>query len=121
MRGKTVKWIIESGALGPQAIAELTTLISKIVIETVGPEKARNVFVKTSTGFFNPEGSGHGGATTDAVSIMSANAGPLKVKASGGIYDIEGAKRMIDAGATRLGTSAAKDIIKGNKPKNIDY
>ena len=67
--GKTVKWIIESGALSPKEIAELTTLISKIVIETVGPEKASNVFVKTSTGFINPEGSGHGGATTDAVSI----------------------------------------------------
>ena len=39
--------------------------------------------------FINPEGSGHGGATTDAVSIMSANAGPLKVKASGGIYSRE--------------------------------
>jgi len=119
--GKTVKWIIESGALGPQAIAELTTLISKIVIETVGPEKARNVFVKTSTGFFNPEGSGHGGATTDAVSIMKSNAGPLQVKASGGIYSKEDAERMMDAGATRLGTSAAKDIIKGNKIEKTNY
>ena len=119
--GKTVKWIIESGALGPQAIAELTTLISKIVIETVGPEKARNVFVKTSTGFFNPEGSGHGGATTDAVSIMKSNAGPLQVKASGGIYSKDDAERMIDAGATRLGTSTALDILKGNKIENLDY
>ena len=37
----------------------------------------------------NPEDGGPGGATTDAVSIMSANAGPLKVKASGGIYSRE--------------------------------
>jgi len=118
--GKTVKWIIESGALGPQAIAELTTLISKIVIETVGPEKARNVFVKTSTGFFNPEGSGHGGATTDAVSIMSANAGPLKVKASGGIYSREDLDKMVDAGASRIGTSAGVEIIRGEKG-DTDY
>ena len=118
--GKTVKWIIESGALGPQAIAELTMLISKIVIETVGEEKARNVFVKTSTGFFNPEGSGHGGATTDAVSIMSANAGPLKVKASGGIYSREDLNKMIDAGASRVGTSAAVEIIQGGEA-NTDY
>ena len=118
--GKTVKWIIESGALGPQEIAELTTLISKIVIETVGPEKARNVFVKTSTGFFNPEGSGHGGATTDAVSIMKSNAGPLQVKASGGIYSREDLNKMIDAGASRIGTSAGVEIIKGKKA-NTDY
>jgi len=118
--GKTVKWIIESGALGPQAIAELTTLISKIVIETVGPEKARNVFVKTSTGFFNPEGSGHGGATTDAVSIMKSNAGPLQVKASGGIYSREDLNKMIDAGASRIGTSAGVEIIQG-KESNTDY
>jgi len=119
-RGKTVKWIIESGALGPQAIAKLTTLISKIVIETVGPEKARNVFVKTSTGFFNPEGSGHGGATIDAVSIMSQNAGPLQVKASGGIYSREDLDKMVDAGASRIGTSAGVEIIKGKKA-NTDY
>ena len=118
--GKTVKWIIESGALGPQEIAELTTLISKIVIQTVGPEKARNVFVKTSTGFFNPEGSGHGGATTDAVSIMKSNAGPLQVKASGGIYSREDLDKMVDAGASRIGTSAGVEIIKGKKA-NTDY
>ena len=118
--GKTVKWIIESGALSPKEIAELTTLISKIVIETVGPEKARNVFVKTSTGFFNPEGSGHGGATTDAVSIMSANAGPLQVKASGGIYSREDLDKMVDAGASRIGTSAGMEIIKGEEA-DTDY
>jgi len=118
--GKTVKWIIESGALGPQAIAELTTLISKIVIETVGPAKARNVFVKTSTGFFNPEGSGHGGATTDAVSIMKSNAGPLQVKASGGIYSREDLNKMIDAGASRIGTSAGVEIIRGEE-SDTDY
>ena len=50
--GKAVKWIIESAALTSDEIAELTKLISKIVIETVGEEKASNVFVKTSTGFF---------------------------------------------------------------------
>ena len=50
--GKTVKWIIESAALTNEEIAELTRLISKIVIQTVGEEKARNVFVKTSTGFY---------------------------------------------------------------------
>ena len=108
---KTVKWIIESAALSSEEIAELTGLISKIAVETVGPEKARNVFVKTSTGFYKPESGGHGGATTEDVSIMSQNAGPLQVKASGGIYSKDDLQKMLDAGATRIGTSVAKEII----------
>jgi len=119
--GKAVKWIIESAALSPDEIADLTTLISKIVIETVGPEKASNVFVKTSTGFYKADDDRPIGATPEAVSIMKSNSGPLQVKASGGIYSKEDAQKMIDAGATRLGTSAAKDIMKGNKIEKTDY
>ena len=115
-----VKWIIESAALTSDQIAELTRLISEIVIQSVGEEKAKNVFVKTSTGFFKPEDGSPGGATEDAVSIMSANSGPLKVKASGGIYSREDLNRMVDAGASRIGTSAGLDIIKGRQA-NTDY
>ena len=118
--GKTVKWIIESAALTNEEIAELTRLISEIVVDVVGEEKARNVFVKTSTGFYEPESGGPGGATTDAVAIMSANAGPLKVKASGGIYSREDLEKMMDAGASRIGTSAGVEIIKG-KEADTDY
>ena len=118
--GKVVKWIIESAALTSNQIAELTRLISEIVIQSVGEEKAKNVFVKTSTGFFKPEDGSPGGATEDAVSIMSANSGPLKVKASGGIYSREDLNRMVDAGASRIGTSAGLDIIKGRQA-NTDY
>jgi len=119
--GKSVKWIIESAALSDEEISNLTGLIRDIVVETVGPEKASNVFVKTSTGFYTPEDGRPGGATVDAVKLMSTNAGPLQVKASGGIYSKEDAENMIGAGATRLGTSAAKDIIKGNKIDNLEY
>ena len=118
--GKVVKWIIESAALNDEEIAELTRLISKIVIETVGEEKATNVFVKTSTGFYKPEDGSSGGATVDAVSIMSQNAGPLQVKASGGIYSREDLDSMIDAGASRVGTSAGLEIIRG-ETSNTDY
>ena len=76
-KGKVVKWIIESAALTSDQIAELTRLISEVVIQSVGEEKARNVFVKTSTGFFKPEDGSPGGATIDAVSIMSQNAGAI--------------------------------------------
>lgn len=119
--GKAVKWIIESAALNDEEIAELTRLISKIVIETVGQEKASNVFVKTSTGFYQSDDGRPIGATPEAVSIMKSNSGPLQVKASGGIYSKEDAEKMIGAGATRLGTSAAKDIMVGNKIDNTEY
>ena len=119
-KGKVVKWIIESAALTKDQIAELTRLISEIVIKSVGEEKARNVFVKTSTGFFKPKDGGPGGATIDAVSIMSQNAGPLQVKASGGIYSREDLDNMVNAGASRVGTSAGLEIIRGEKA-NTDY
>ena len=118
--GKVVKWIIESAALTSDQVAELTSLIRDTVIETVGEQKASDVFVKTSTGFYKPEDGSPGGATLDAVSIMSLNAGPLKVKASGGIYSREDLEKMVDAGASRIGTSAGLEIIKGEKA-NTDY
>tara|TARA_R110001592_G_scaffold152414_1_gene379916 strand:- start:20028 stop:20834 length:807 start_codon:yes stop_codon:yes gene_type:complete len=119
--GKSVKWIIESAALSDDEISNLTSLIRDVVVQTVGPEKANNVFVKTSTGFYKAEDDRPIGATPEAVSLMKSNSGPLQVKASGGIYSIEDAEKMINAGATRLGTSAAKDIMKGNKIEKTDY
>ncbi len=62
-------------------------------------------FVKTSTGFSS------GGATTHSVKLMKDTVGNrAKVKASGGIRDLETAKAMIEAGADRLGTSATTYI-----------
>lgn len=70
--------------------------------------KAGVDFVKTSTGFSTS------GATVEDVKLMRAVVGPnLGVKASGGIRNAEIAMKMIEAGATRLGTSASVDIIKG--------
>ena len=37
----------------------------------------------------------------------------MGVKASGGIRDCKVAKEMVDAGATRIGTSASVSIVKG--------
>jgi deoxyribose-phosphate aldolase len=37
----------------------------------------------------------------------------IEVKASGGIRDLETAKKMLAAGATRLGTSAGVSIAQG--------
>ena len=52
---------------------------------------------------------------------MSQNAGPLRVKASGGIYTIDDLNRMVKAGATRIGTSTAKEILMGDKDVIKDY
>ncbi|WLR46222.1 deoxyribose-phosphate aldolase [Halobacillus litoralis] len=63
-------------------------------------------FVKTSTGF-----SG-GGATVEDISLMRKTVGPdMGVKASGGVRDYEGAKAMIEAGATRIGASSGIAIV----------
>jgi|TARA_R100000093_G_C1913009_1_gene63367 deoxyribose-phosphate aldolase len=56
-----------------------------------------------------------GGTTIEDVSIMSQNSGPLKVKASGGIYSKEDVLDMINAGASRIGASAAKEIMLGQE------
>jgi deoxyribose-phosphate aldolase len=72
-------------------------------------------FVKTSTGFST------GGATVEDIALMRKTVGPnLGVKASGGVRDIETAKAMIDAGATRLGTSSGVKLMNGEKSTS-DY
>ncbi|MGG3798179.1 deoxyribose-phosphate aldolase [Metabacillus fastidiosus] len=77
--------------------------------------KAGADFVKTSTGFST------GGATTADISLMRKTVGPeIGVKASGGVRDLEGAKSLIEAGATRIGASSGIAIVKGETAKT-DY
>ena len=72
--------------------------------------KAGADFVKTSTGF------GTGGATVEDVALMAATVGnKAYVKASGGVKTYEDAMKMIEAGASRIGTSNGIDIVKGAK------
>lgn len=69
-------------------------------------KKAGADYVKTSTGFST------GGAKAEDVALMRKTVGEeLGVKASGGIHTAEEAQAMIDAGASRLGTSATLAII----------
>jgi deoxyribose-phosphate aldolase len=64
-------------------------------------------FVKTSTGF------GPGGATAEDVALMRRTVGPeMGVKASGGIRTLDDLKKMVAAGATRIGASASVKIIE---------
>ena len=69
-------------------------------------KKAGADFVKTSTGFSK------GGATVEDVKLMRETVGTeMGVKASGGIHTKEEATKMIEAGATRIGTSSGISII----------
>ena len=63
-------------------------------------------YVKTSTGFST------GGATVADIALMRKTVGPdMGVKAAGGIRTNEDALAMIEAGATRIGTSSAAKIL----------
>ena len=76
-------------------------ILCKIALE-VKPD-----FIKTSTGF------GTGGATLDDVKLMKSIVGDaVKVKAAGGVRDLETCMAMVEAGAERIGTSAAVKITE---------
>ena len=70
--------------------------------------KARADFVKTSTGFSS------GGATVEDVALMSrlVREKGLGVKASGGIRSLADLRRMVQAGATRIGASSGIKILQ---------
>ncbi len=71
-------------------------------------KKAGAQFVKTSTGFAS------GGATVADVRLMRETVGDtMQVKASGGIRNYSTAVEMIQAGATRIGTSSGVAIVSG--------
>ena len=98
---KTVKWIIETGALSIDEIRNITKRISKIV-QSNFPQNANKVFIKTSTGYY-----GGYGATVKDVKAIKSVAGNLQIKASGGISSLKDCLEMIKSGATRIGTSTA--------------
>lgn len=95
-QGKCLKVILETCRLTPEEIVRACRLC----------EKAGADFVKTSTGF------GSGGATVEDVRLMADTVGnALGVKASGGIRDRAAAEKMLEAGATRIGTSNGVAIL----------
>ena len=93
--------------------------ICKVIIETAlltddekvracqAAKKAGADFVKTSTGFSK------GGATVADVALMRRTVGSeLGVKASGGVKGLEDARKMVEAGATRIGASVGVKIAQ---------
>ncbi|MDD7555796.1 deoxyribose-phosphate aldolase [Ruminococcus sp.] len=72
------------------------------IAREVGPD-----FIKTSTGF------GTGGATVEDVRLMKETVGDkVRVKAAGGIRDLDTCLAMIEAGAERIGTSSSLKILE---------
>lgn len=112
---KVVKWIIEIAALTNGEIVGLSQLIRNVVLDNFGQENAQNVFVKSSTGFFNTEGGKPNGATFEAMELIVENSIPLKAKAAGGVRNYDDAVKMVNMGVTRIGTSSAKSIADGGK------
>ena len=69
--------------------------------------KAGADYVKTSTGFST------GGATVSDIALMRNAVGPdLGVKASGGVRTYQDMVNMVEAGATRIGTSSGPKLVK---------
>jgi deoxyribose-phosphate aldolase len=94
----------------------------KVILETAGlsndekiigcalSKAAGAAFVKTATGF------GPGGATVEDIELMRRVVGAdIGVKASGGVRNTDDAKKMIAAGADRIGASASIAIVTGGK------
>ena len=102
---KTVKIIIESGVLTDDEIIKCCQLYGVAGIN----------YLKTSTGYAEK------GATVEAVKLFRQHLpAHVQIKASGGIRDYAFAKKLIDAGATRLGCSASVAIVNGESG-NTDY
>lgn len=103
--GITCKVIFETCYLTQEEIMKAAEIASR-----VKPD-----FIKTSTGF------GTAGATAENVKLMKDNCGPdVQVKAAGGIRSWKRAKEMIEAGATRLGTSSGIKIIEELKEEEFN-
>ena len=95
--GKLLKVIIETCMLTDAEKIELCRVVSESGAD----------YIKTSTGF------GGGGATREDVALFKAHVAPhVKIKAAGGIADLNDARDFIALGADRLGTSRIVKAVK---------
>lgn len=116
-----VKFIIETAALSNEEIIVISQLIKQVVLENFGEEHVKNVYVKSSTGFFKTTDNKPNGATLENMMLIAKNAKPLQIKAAGGVRDYEMAIKMITLGVDRIGTSSSKEIINKEQQSNTTY
>ena len=96
-KGRLLKVIIETCLLTEAEKIEMCRVVSESGAD----------YIKTSTGF------GGGGATREDVALFKAHVAPhVKIKAAGGIADLNDAKDFIALGADRLGTSRIVKAVK---------
>ncbi len=96
--GKVLKVIIETCLLTKEEIVKMTKICNETFVN----------FIKTSTGFSTS------GADIEDIKLISENKNEvLEIKASGGIRDTDTTLKMIEAGATRIGTSSGVKIVTG--------
>lgn len=110
---KDIRAVVEAASPYPvKVILETSSLTHEEKIAACALAKAAGAaFVKTSTGF------AAGGATVEDIALMREVVGHgLGVKASGGIRTYEDARKMIHAGANRLGASASVAIVTRSRP-----
>lgn len=110
--GRDIRGVVE--------VCDEARAISKVILETAlltDEEKVRGCqlamkagadFVKTSTGFSK------GGATVEDIALMARTVAPRKlgVKASGGVRTYADVLKMVEAGATRVGSSNSVKIME---------
>lgn len=95
--GKILKVIIETCYLTQEEIVKMTEICNDTFVN----------FIKTSTGF------GSVGVKVEHIDIINQYKGEvLEIKASGGIKTRKDMLEMIEAGATRIGTSSGVEIMK---------
>ena len=98
--GKTLKVIIETSLLTEDEIIKMTEICNETFVH----------FIKTNTGF------GSRGVSLEDVEIINKHKNDvLEIKASGGIKTFDQMNKLIEAGATRIGTSNSVDIVKNIK------
>ena len=96
-QGRLLKVIIETCMLTDAEKIEMCRVVSQSGAE----------YIKTSTGF------GGGGATREDVALFKAHVAPhVKIKAAGGIANLDDARDFVALGADRLGTSRIVKAVK---------
>ena len=100
--GKVLKVIIECCMLTEEEKIKLCEIVTASGAD----------YIKTSTGF------GGGGATREDVALFAQHIGPhVKIKAAGGIANLQDAEDFINLGADRLGTSRVVKAVKAMEEK----
>jgi deoxyribose-phosphate aldolase len=95
-RGKLLKLIIETSLLNTAEIITVCGISAELGVN----------YVKTSTGLLGQ------GATPEIVALLRSNLPKnVRIKASGGISTLAQAEALINAGATRIGTSKAMTMV----------